>query len=367
MKKTVCLLMLFISISVTLYAQTSDKTFEVPDYIIFNRKFTINLDNRNKLVIRLSDISDLQRLSDLDSLMKVFLNDMEPLKDSLTGDLTAKRIDYVIDAQNRKKIRLLQYPVKGETFIADKNGLAALRIAQDTINIIGILLNPPKPSDKTSFKNPRYYHFSFYLNNWNEIQNYLHGELNVKIKTLQTSLNSKWTVVRGSGIFRLKEDNAITANRPRGNAAEGSFLSGYVTVNAQNYKQYFVPSFSVGLRATLTNRERSFKWQPGLLWEPHFLFSRDAQGKLRTYRNDFLTLTYAQGGTKDHDPRKEFAFSAHFSFGYLVNRNGDFFDNRSFRLGGGQVQLLKTTIEPCMYFSDFFRKVTPAIRISQSF
>jgi hypothetical protein len=189
----------------------------------------------------------------------------------------------------------------------------------------------------------------------------------VKIKTLLTNLNGKWTVVRGAGITRLQADNSITATRGRGHAAEGGFLSGYITVNAQKYKQYFVPSFSLGLQAVITNKERSFKWQPGLLWEPHFLFAKDAQGKLKTWRNDFLTLTYAQGGTKDHDPRKEFAFSAHFSFGYLINRNGEFFDKNSFRLGGGQIQFMKTTIEPCMYFSDFFKRVTPAIRISQSF
>ena len=359
--------MLFISITATLCAQSGDKIFEVPGHIIFNRKFTINLDNRNKLVIRLSDINDLERLINLDSLMKVFLNDIEPLKDSLTGDLNAKRIDYVIDAQNLKKIRLLQYPAKGESFIVDRNGIAALRVTQDTIHIIGILPDPPKPSDQTSLKNPRYYHLSFYLNDWTGIGNYLNGELNIKIRTLQTALNSKWSGVRGTGAFLLQEDKSITATRPRGHATGGSFLSGYITVNVQNYKQHFVPSFSVGLQAVITNRERSFKWQPGLLWEPHFLFWRDVQGQLKTYRNDFVTLIYGQGGTKDYDARKEFAYSTHFSFGYLVNRNGDFFDKTSFRLGAGRVQLLKTAIEPCMYFSNFFKVVTPAIRISQSF
>jgi len=359
--------LMLMGITVTLCAQSDDKTFEVPDYIIFNRKFTINLDNKNKLIIRLSDINDLQQLGNLDSLVQVFLKDTGPLKDSLTNELSAKRIDYITDAQNRKKIRLLQYPVKGSGFLIDKGGLAALRTVQDTIHLIGILPNPPKTSDRTSLKNPRYYHFSFYLNDWTEIRNYLNGELNAKINTLRTNINGKWPIVRGTSSRQLQADKTITANQPRGHAAEGDFVAGYVTVNAQNYKQYFVSSFSVGLKATLTNKERSFKWVPGLLWEPHFFFSKDAQNKLKTYRNDFLTLIYAQGGTKDHNPRKEFAFSAHFSFGYLVHRSGDYFDKRSFRLGGGQVQFVKTTIEPCMYFTNFFKGVSPAIRISQSF
>jgi hypothetical protein len=366
MKRTFCLLMLLVGISVNLCAQ-SNKAFEVPDYIIFNRKFSIDLGNKNKLVMMLSDINDLERLSNLDSLLEAFLKDITLLKDSLADELSAKRIDYINDVQNRKKIHIIQYPVKGSSFLVDNNGLASLRTAQDTINIIGIIPNPPKPLDKTNTHRPRYYNLIFYLNDWNEIKNYMNGELNAKIKTLQSNLNGKWPLVKGSGNHYLQNDKSITAGRPRGQFAPGSFVSGYITVNAQNYKNYFVPSFSLGLRATLTNKDRSFKWQPGLLWEPHFLFSKDAQGVLRTYRNDFVTLIYAQGGTKDHDPRKEFSFSAHFSFGYLVHSSGEFFDENSFRLGGGQVQILKTTIEPCIYFNHFFKGVTPAIRISQSF
>ena len=128
-----------------------------------------------------------------------------------------------------------------------------------------------------------------------------------------------------------------------------------------------MPSFTIGARLTLTNRDRTFKWEPGLFWEPHFLFARDSAGKLKTYRNDFLTLTYGQGGTKDHDPRKGFAYSAVFSLGYLINRNGDFFEKNTFRLGAGKLQLLKTTIEPSIYFDNFFKGVTPGIRISQAF
>jgi hypothetical protein len=139
------------------------------------------------------------------------------------------------------------------------------------------------------------------------------------------------------------------------------------SVNIQNYKAYFVPSFSLGVRFIFSNRERTFKWEPGLFWEPHFLFSRDAQGKLRTYRNDFLTLTYGQGGVTDHDPKKDFSFSAVFSIGYLIHQSGEFIEEHTFRLGAGKVRFSKTTIEPSIYFNDFFKGVTPGIRISQSF
>ncbi len=319
--------------------------------------------------LELSDIADIGRLTNIDSLLQIFLNDIAPLKDSLADPLTANRIDYITDAQGTKKIRFQQFQPKGASFLLNKGELASLRTDQDTINIIGIIANPPKAMQKISLKDPRYYHFTFYLNNMTELTTYMNGILEEKIKTIQTNVNGKWPVVLGTGTHYLKVDSAITANKPKGftPTGTGDFLAGFVLINMQNYKNYFVPSFSVGLRLTLTNRERTFKWEPGILWEPHYLFAKDNQNKLHTYRNDFLTFIYGQGGTRDHDPRKDFSFSTVFSLGYLIRRQGDYFDKNTFRFGAGKIQLYKTAIEPSIYFNNFFKGVTPGIRISQNF
>lgn len=364
--------MLFVSITPELCAQSNsnaDNAFEVPSDIIINRRFYINLDKGNKLEIELTDMTDLERIANIDSLLKIFIVDITPLKDSLSDPLTAKRIDYITDAQGRKKIRLQQFQPKGNSYLLNNGELASLKTAQDTVNIIGIINNPPNPSQKISLTHPRYYHLVFYLNNIGELPGYMNGVLIEKIATIHNNVNTKWPLILGGSSHYLQKDKTISADKPKGftPTATGDFVTGYVTVNAQNYKNYFVPSFSIGTRITITNRDRTFKWEPGLLWEPHFLFAKDAQGKLKTYRNDFLNLTYGQGGTTDHDPRKAFAYSAVFSLGYLINRNGDYFDKNTFRLGAGKLQLLKTTIEPSLYFNNFFKGVTPGIRISQAF
>jgi len=198
---------------------------------------------------------------------------------------------------------------------------------------------------------------------------YLNGTLNEKIATILDNVDGKWPLLKGGSSHYLKKDNSIVADKPNGEtvAGTGDMLETMQSVNIQNYKNYFVPSFSVGVKLIFSNRERTFKWEPGLFWEPHFLFSKNDQGKLRTYRNDFLTLTYGQGGTTDHDIRKDFSFSAVFSIGYLIHHSGDFIEKNTFRLGAGKLKLLKTTIEPSIYFSRFFKGVTPGIRISQSF
>ena len=371
MKKIICLLMLVTSITEILCAQgnKSDKAFEVPENIVINRRFWINLDKGNKMQIELTDINDLSVVANIDSLLQTFLTDIAPLKDSLADPLTSKRIDYITDAQGRKKIRFQQVQARGASFLLNKGELSSLRTEQDTIHIIGVIVNAPMPKEKISRTNPRYYHFTFFLNDMNELTGYMNGILQQKISTIQKNMNGKWPLILGGGDHYLKADRSISAGAPRGFTSAGprDILQFNFLVNVQNYKNYFVPSFSLGARFTLTNRDRTFKWEPGLFWEPHFIFAKDNQNKLRTYRNDFLTLTYAQGGTKDHDAKKDFAFSAVFSLGYLIRREGDFFDKQTFRFGAGKIQLAKTNIEPCLYFNNFFRGVTPGIRISQFF
>ncbi|MEO8853754.1 MAG: hypothetical protein ABI359_08245 [Ginsengibacter sp.] len=372
MKKTWTLLVLFTSITGSLCAQTNnkeDKIFDVPSDIIMNRRFYINLDKGNSLKIELTDITDLQKIDNIDSLLRIFMNDVTPLRDSFSDPITTKRLDYVTDTVGRKKIRFQQFRPGGASFLVEKGELASLKTGQDTINIIGIISDPAKPKQKISRTHARYYHLTFYLNNMSEIADYMNGILAQKIATIHNEVNAKWPLILGSGSHYLQMDRSITAERPRGftPGGEGDYLEGFISVNVQNYKNYFVPSFSVGANITYTNRDRTYKWEPGLFWEPHFLFAKDAQGNLHTYRNDFLTLTYGQGGITDHDSHKDFSFSTVFSLGYLIHREGDLMEKNTFRLGGGALKLSKTTIEPSMYFNNFFKGVTPGIRISQRF
>jgi len=115
MKKFTSVLMLLISITANLCAQSNkeDKAFEVPSNIIINRRFNIDLGKENKLRIELTGITDLSRIANMDSLIRLFLQDIASLKDSLSDPFTSKRIDYVTDAQNRKKSGFSNLSLKG--------------------------------------------------------------------------------------------------------------------------------------------------------------------------------------------------------------------------------------------------------------
>jgi hypothetical protein len=140
-----------------------------------------------------------------------------------------------------------------------------------------------------------------------------------------------------------------------------------VSVDIQNYKNYFVPSFSLGAGIIISTSH--FKRDIVLSWDPNFFFAKDSTGELKTFRNDFLTLTWGQGTVANNEPRKESHLLFIMSLGYLVHRDGEYFEKNTFRIGAGRLSLFsgKTKIEPVIYFNDFFKGVSPGLRLIQSF
>lgn len=371
MKRILLLLMLAGSIKGSLYAQENtsisgaDKKFELSSDK-FSRRFLIDLGKGNKLQIELKEMADLDRLKNMDSLLSAFLQDIGYLRDSLSDEITSKRIDYLIDSSGRKEIRFQQFRPKGSIFLLNKGDLAALKLEQDTVNFIGAIDYQAKVALRKPFPDIRYYQVSFFVNQLDELPAILAAGLNDKILSLLKNVYSGWQPDK-TGMLHLQRDPRISAKLPKGYfEGHGDFITPVISVNVQNYKNYFVPSFSLG--ATLTISNAVFKYEAGLQWEPQFLF-QSTQGTLKTFRNDFLTLTYGQGFVRDHDPRKDSYLLTVFSIGYLIRREGEYFDNHTIRIGAGNISLFegKTKIEPAIFFHDFFRQVTPGLRWIQRF
>jgi hypothetical protein len=373
MKKIIGLMMLAASITQTAIAQEensgtkTDRTFEIPaDY--FKKRFTIDLGKGNKMQVELSDIADLDRIKNIDSILRVFLQDIAPLKDTLSDELSSKRIDYLFDTSGKKKMRLQIFKPKGSSFLLQQGDIASLKLEQDTVNFISVIPFIAKYTLRKAFADTRYYRVSFFVNQLSDLNNYTDGRLNEKISAIQGTKESRW-VKDSDGRWHIKDgDHDIYAKHPAGYiAGAGNYLIPRVSVNIQNYKNYFTPSFSLGASVILSNG--FFKRDIGLFWEPNFFFAKNAQGNLQTFRNDFLTLTFGQGSIKEKDPRKESSFLTVLSLGYLINRKGDFFEKNTFRLGAGELSLFggKTKIEPVIYFTNLFKRGTPGLRWIQSF
>lgn len=362
--------MLVASITGPLCAQQAptpaDKLFELPASYAHHR-FFVDLGKGNTMKIEVVSLDDLARFSNMDSLLRGFLADIEPLKDSLGDELLTRRIDYIAGLTGRKQIRIQQLKPKGSSFLVGRGEAAALKLEQDTINFLGTVDYYAKYTLRKGFASSRRYQVSFFVNDFSDLATYTDGRLNKKIAELQGSTKGDWKTTAGRGPARLKNDPTVTARLPQGNVAGGNFLNIRISVDAQNYKGYFVPSFSLGGGLIISNT--FFKRDIMLSWDPNFFFGRNGQGQLKTFRNDFVTLTWGQGDVENHDPRLESHLLFIMSLGYLVRREGDFVEKNTFRLGGGRLSLFrgKTKFEPVMYFNHFFRGVTPGLRWIQSF
>jgi hypothetical protein len=368
MKKTICLLML-LGINGGFFAQEdnrktkADNTFELPpDYP--KRRFIIDLERGNKLQIELVHMSDLNRFVNMDSVLRIFFQDIAFLKDSLADELGNKRIDYLFDSTSLKKIRLQQFKTAGTSYLVKDGEIALLKLEQDTVNFIGKVSYVDEKSKKETVRE-RYYRLSFLVNKLNDLAGYMDGRLNEKVRTIIQDVNTTWVTTPGKAY--LKTDNLITARYGKGYVAGGDYLNLRISVDVQNYKNYFVPSFSIGPGIVFTTSH--WKREIVLAWEPNFFFGRNADGKLQTFRNDFLTVSAGHGPIQDNNPRKESHLVFIASFSYLVNRQGDSFENGTMRLGAGRLSLFngKTKLEPALYFTNLFKGVTPGLRWIQSF
>ena len=287
MKKNLAAMVLIISITVNLYGQKKAEVniFELPPDKI-SRIFFIELDKGNKIRFELTDPEDLQTIYNIDSVLQVFIQDIEPLKDSLANELLSKRIDYIIDATGKNKIRIQQFAPVGSTYLVNRGDIAALKLAQDTINIISKTKDNIKRMSNKNTAHFHYYRISIFLNNLNDLTRYMGGQLQNQITEVQQKAATKW-VSGKDGMMHLKTDPLISSNTAHGQVAgSNDYLNLRLTSDIQNYKNYFVPSLSFGV-AIITNRN-SIKREFSLMSEWHFSFAKNDQGKLQTFRNTFL-------------------------------------------------------------------------------
>jgi len=383
MKPFLCLLMLVTCIKGALYAQQmpSKKTFGLPGNYI-NRRFYFELHQGNEIQLGLKSLKDLDAIGDLDSLIRVCLRDLAPFKDTLADELASKKIDYSIDASGRKEVRIQQTLPTGSSFLLQTDGMAALKLEQDTLHILAPVNGSAASSGSGE---PHRFEVTILVNGIAELPRIMGADIKGKVEMLRRSMDGQETKTAwhwDAGPNRrlhLKQDPDISEGYEDGGVVRGGDrVQGVITTNLQNYKSYFVPSFSLGLDFVFNSsrdilpRPSAYEYEIGLNWEPQFFF-QNTQGKLQTYRNDFLTLTLGRFiKEKRASPLVNdihFFFPGRLTLSYLINRNGSFYEKNTFRLGTGGVTLFKEKfkLEPVIYFNNFFKGVTPGVRLQVAF
>ena len=362
MQKLLFTVMLVTGITLQDYAQSNDDlsaVFELHNSP-FHRKFTFDLGKENKMQIETYDLNDLAYLIHPDSIVHIFISDMEDLKDSLQPDVASRTIEYAIDGPDAKRISISRHAVMKSNFLLSHKQLTELKVVQDTLIIYGIV---PKQGSGSKRNTLHYFRISFFLNDVNELSRYK-GTLDERINRLYTSVREPWTIGY-YGSMHLKGQPDISASRPRGNMGGGYFLSVRPSIDVQNYKNIFMPSASSGFAIVTDKNLVHQEYYFGD--EMHSAFKRN-NDKLQMYANHFIVVSYGRGKINSYTGKTSNLYPF-MSLAYLISRHGDVFDKHSLRLGLAQLNLFGnyTKVEPCFYFHDFFQGITPSLRVTQHF
>jgi hypothetical protein len=368
MLKTIALLGFLLSISGIAHAQQKEKPSLAPDDQLFELapgtivvRFWADLGKGNLLRLELSRQADLARFENIDSLLLTFFADMKAFRDSLSDPLTGKRIDYLMDSTGLKKVRIRQTRLAGNSYLLEGGEPALLRLQQDTLFIL--LPAGAANSGGKKGQEPAYDRLGLFLNRYDDLPNFITAGLNAKLRSMEThrKIWMDWVGYGEKDRVRLKTDHSISSDIT--SQYKGTLSLRY-HVSMQNYKNYFNPSFDLGTTISTEHKDKRNTFSAD--WEPTFIFSPNAQGRLQTYRNDFLVFGYSNVRTKQQTQSGiGFHLDIDFSLGYLIGRQGDYFEKHTFRICAGSIKLAsgKIRIQPCLYFNDLFRGVTPGLRI----
>lgn len=276
MQKLMTVLGLLLSITGELFAQqrvpkemtTAQYQALSPEERLFTRAphsigidYTITLDRGNKLIMSLANGHDLHTFENINSLLTVFLSDLKPLRDSLADPMTIKRIDYLIDTSGHKKMRILQNRPTGTSFLVGGNEPALLKIAQDTINIL-IVTKVARHGEGKNVDGLRYDRLCFLLNRYSELDAYTAGGLNDTVHTILSGIKEPHHPYLGPFFYTYRSPTI----KPFTHYGNGLLFS--ATADIQNYRNYFVPSFTLNGAVNLM-RDRN-NYIIGAFWQPLF-------------------------------------------------------------------------------------------------
>lgn len=367
--KKVFFLMLAIAGMEPLFAQTvsnppkiSEIIFNTPKPKTLHYNFDFLLPNSNKITLELTDVTQLNALVNVDSLVEKVWLDLQPLKDSLTKPLVNRRVDYN-SLLNGPQIRITEYPQSGTTYQYIKDELVQTKIEQDTVRIRLLTTFKTKADNEIRTLGKPYF-IMLRLNNITDIALLPAGVLNQAIEMLRKDLEPALKKNKESRMFYAMYDVAKQKRMTPVSNSVGSTKRKYIEPYLQPALQYirgsWAPSIGVGLqllRGYYNGNREVFK----LYWEPYFFFTRGISNDLLTQRNDFITFKYNTVRARQNNFPD---VGLNFSIGYLVDNRGNWFEPATFKFAVPGLMMRNLNLEPEFVFNKFFKNFTPTIKLS---
>lgn len=329
------------------------------------------LNNGASFKLELSSIKQLYNLPNLDSIFTEVKNNLKLLADSLKDDGITRRVDYL--GGKFPQVRISSFDSRPKSYTIKKGELNELKTEQDTLRIAGRCLSWGKTmywemGDKNFRLQPAIdpFFITLNLNSIADIYKLPDSAISICINRLKQDLSQEY-VAKGkatasySAWYNMKTNKMESPSNTKWIKRydyRNDFVPNLYT-SIQFPRGSFSPSLSFGAR--YTSNSPSMEKHFFLMAEWYFFFSHDLLNKLNTDVNKFLTFRYVEVEKK----RKEsFDFAFNLSLGYLIKRNGEWFDKSTFKLGLPAVRSGWLQLEPEFYFNNFFKNFSPTIKLT---
>lgn len=377
MKQLLISLLLLAGTGSALHAQTTlpatptESIFNFPKPGSTKATFYFWFQKNNRVVLEMNDVRQLNLIPNLDSLVQEAFQSIKPLKDSFKSDGLVRRIDYVSSAALPPQIRITTHENKGESYSYYKSELVQTKIEKDTLRI---RINTPRPQmNKLPLQGVTVYPFvimilvdnfddftTFPTNALEQCVNKVKGDLGKNLTTakhLKTNFKAYYNMQTGKMISPLKPKYMDWGRK--------AAFEPTVQFGLQYARGSFTPSAGAGVQYRFSDGTFSQNFVRAY-WEPYFFFSRDANNKLVTDRNDFITLRYTVLFLKEM-ARNKITTSGNISLSYLVGRRGNWFEQNTFKIGTPGFMAGSLMFEPEFFFNDAFRNFSPSLKMTLMF
>ncbi len=336
--------------------------------------WSINKPSAGQLIIDLNNIKHLKYLPNLDSLVNTIKPSLQLMADSFKNDGFNRRVDFLSSSQY-PQIRIINYNNEPQQYVIKEGSLNELKTQMDTIRIKAYFM--VSKEDVSLYYDTRYnasnkpemqpFFITVILNNCSDIFQLPDTTLQNCVNRLHQELGPDYVATANpksnySAFFNMNTNKMFSPSNLKWIKNPGSVqeLVPNIYAGFQYAKGNFIPSFSIGARYTFADRRYSTK-RIYAMWEPHFIFSKDALNNTITDRNDFVTLRYIE---IENSKKVPFDFVGNVSIGYLVCRKGNWFEPNTFKVGIPGVRSGWLQLEPEFFFHDFLKGISPSIKLT---
>lgn len=337
--------MLLISSPLFLSAQTEG----LPDTVRYD------LENHVQLLLSLENAAEIESITNLTALSRQLYTDLEQLGVEVIRSATPLRVRYRYLPGQANKLIIDRSPASRQAYTFDPStGEPQLnKVAPDTV----FLVNDPTRQVLL---------VADYLEDLQQLQ-----EIDLDALLQETIAKAKAAPAGQSIYSRLAVNRKYTVEAGRITAAKDGYrpiaydqlvLQGHAGLGIIRDK--WIPEWSIDLGVNLFNKRKVPTINAGVSATAHFVFDRLADRSYDMAVNTFVDLY----GRVNLSPKGGDPLWLGMSVGYLVRRNGDFFDKNTFRAAlqfGNNTQRIQ--VVPEFYFSDNFKTAYPGIRFKFGF